>query len=281
MVSKKKRKGPPQMPNTKSKFEILPDGQHMHKVVTPYGTIVYTYKPEIMRSILSGIFTTMLGRAHFNKPLNFQRLFETLEDEPPYEYLFTRDPELLAEKELHSEHAANLLLNQASPLLIEASEQLIQEIIFRTLRELQEQGQYKLNSKISELLKSLTSDIIERVKIRVNAPTQGGSTPIWTPERKEAFLVVYEDAFKTLKDAKDIYKRNKRRKWKALILAEHPQLPDHFIDQLTTGKDAQPNVIAYAYAAEIFNVACSDYLSKVVADARRRRKENRTIKKDI
>jgi hypothetical protein len=283
MVGKKKRKAPPQMPNTKSKFEILSDGQHAHTVETPYGKIVYTYSPKILSGILAGIFTTLLGRAYYNRPLDFQKLLERPEDEPPYEYLFTKEPELLAEKEQHSKYAAELLWNQASRLLIEASEQLIQEVIFRTLREFQNQGKYKLNSGISELLKLLTSDIIERVKIRVNAPTQGGSKAKWTPERKEAFLVTYEKAYEALKRAKKIYGQNKELdNWRGMVSAVYPQLPEQIINLLPVkGKGSEPKVLALEYAAELFKVKYTEYLSDVVKDARRLRREERGIKKEI
>ena len=164
MVGKKKLRDLSQMPDTKSEFEIQPDGRHAHTVETPYGKIVYIYSRKTLSGIIAGIFTTLLGRAYYNRPLNFQKLLERPEDEPPYEYLFTLEPELLAEKVLHSKHAAELLWNQASRLLIESSEQLIQEVIFRTLSELHEQGKHKLNSRISELFKVLTADIIERAR---------------------------------------------------------------------------------------------------------------------
>jgi hypothetical protein len=280
VVSKKSRKAISPMPNTKSEFEVLPDGLHAHTVETPLGTIVYTYSPKIMSSILSGIFTTLLGRALYNKPLDFQRLIEIPEGEPPYLSLFIRDPDLLAEQEKHSEYAFELLQRQTPQLLTEASEQLIQEVIFRTLIEFKAQSQHQLNSKTSEVLKLLMDHIIERVKQRVNAPTAGGSNAVWTPERKEAFLVEYENACKTLKEAKRIYKQIKHSsKWKDMIAVGYPQLASHLIERLS-GKDAQPGILAYEHAAALFNVHCNEYLPKVVKDARRRRREHETLKAD-
>ena len=282
MAGKKRREAPAPMPNTKSRFEILPDGSHKHTVETPYGTIVYTYLPNSICSLIGGIFTTLLGRAYYNKPLNFQKLFERPENEPPYEYMFTQEPDLLAEKERYSKYASELLGQQASRLLTEASEQLMQEVIFRTLLEFQNQGQYKINSKFSDLLKSLTDEVIERVKLRVNAPSPGGSKAQWTPERKEAFLIVYENAYKILKDARTIYKQNKRRKWQKMILLEYPELPISLIKRLTTGKqDDQPGALAYEYAAKLFGVKFTSYIPEVVKDARKQRRESRTIKKKV
>lgn len=287
-MRKRTRKATSPVPNTKRKFEVLPDSSHKHTVETPYGTIVYTYVPETISSILRGIFTTLLGRVYYNKPLDFQRLIETPENEPPYRYLFTAEPSLLAEQEKHSEYAYELLQQQAPHLLVEASEQLIKEVIFRTLYELQDQSQYKLNSKISELLKLLTNDIIEGVKLRVNAPSQGGRNPEWTPERMESFLVIYEDALKTLKDAKRIYKQNKNTgkkgndKWKAMVAAAYPQLPDRFINLLESkGKTAEPHMLAYEYAAELFNVEFNEYVPKVLSEARKQRREKRTVKRVV
>jgi hypothetical protein len=283
MAGKKKREPRPQIPNTKSRLEILPDDQHAHTVETLYGTIVYTYSPKIMRGILGGIFTTLLGRAYYNKPLNLQKLFERPESEPPYEYLHNRYPELLAENEEYSEHAFKLLSEQASTLLIEASEQLIQEVIFRTLRELEEEGPDQLYSMIPELLKLLTSDIIERVKIRVNAPTRGGRKKIWTQKQKEAYLVVYEDACKAIKHAKKIYSQNqKSKKWKAMVLAAYPLLTNDIIDLLPgRGVNSQPGVLAHKYAAKLFNAKGREYLKQVVKTARKRRREKGTMKRAV
>jgi hypothetical protein len=232
-----------------------------------------------MSSILGGILTTLLGRAHYNKPLNLQKLLERHESEPPYEYLHNWYPELLAEHEEYSNHAFKLLSEQASTLLIEASEQLIQEVIFHTLCELEEEGPDHLYSMIPELLKSLTHDIVERVKIRVNAPTRGGRKKIWTQKRKEAYLVVYEDACKAIKHAKKIYRQNqKSKKWREMVLAAYPLLTDAIIDLLPgRGVNSQPRILAHKYAAKLFKVKGSEYLKKVVKTARRCRREKGTI----
>ena len=283
MAGKKRREAPAPMPNTKSRFEILPDDSHKHTVDTPYGTIVYTYSPKLMSSILAGIFTTLLGRAYYNKPLDFKRLLERPENEPPYEYLFTQEPELLAEKEKHSKYASDLLSRQASHLLIEASGQLMQEVIFRTLRELQDQGKYERRSKFSKLLEPLTKDIIERVKLRVDAPTRGGRKEVWTSDRKEAFLVTYENVCKALKHAKKIYRRNKDEKdWRGMITLVYPDLPSDLIDRLPVkNKISEPGVLAYEYAAKLFGVKSTEYLTEVVKGARKQRRENRIIKQKV
>jgi hypothetical protein len=275
MASKKKRKVPPKVLNTKSKFEILSDGRHSHTVKTPYGTIVYTYSPKILSGILAGMFTVLLGRAFFNHPLKIQQLIEMPENEPPYEYLFSpaEEPELLAQREQYTEYASELLWRQAPQLLIESSEQLIQEVVVRTIRELQDQAPSNLSPKLSELLKLLTTDILARMKLRVNARPQGGSTADWTPERKRAFLAEYENAHRILKNAKRIYRQNRNENWRAMIRVAYPQLPEDLIDKLPLkGKTSEPRVLAYEYAAATFNVECNDYLPKIVAAARKMRK---------
>lgn len=43
-------------------------------------------------------------------------------------------------------------------------------------------------------------------------------------------------------------------------------------------KNSEPHMLAYKYAAALFGVENNEYLSKVVKDARKQRRENRTIK---
>jgi hypothetical protein len=290
MVSKKKRQASEKLPASKSKFQVLPNGLNEHTVKTPYGTIVYTYSPSMLNGILRGILTKLLGRIYYGAPIEFNRLIESAEDEPPYRLIFNIDEEFSTAKEKYSTTAMALLKEQAPELLIEASEQLILEVIFRTLTESEELPSPIINSKSSQLLQLLIQHINQRVKQRVNARTPGGRDPEWTPERREAFLAQYETALIVFRDAKRIYRQNKRlvcpqntsapprEKWDAMVSIAHPELPDDLIKQLRSqSKNAEPSQLALEYSARIFNVEANDYLKKVLTRARRTRRTKQDI----
>jgi hypothetical protein len=281
MAGKRGRRAPQGLPSNKSSFKVLPNGTHEHTLQTPYGTIVYTYSPKILGGILRAIFTKLLGRVYYGSPLDFNDLFQSSEAEPPYRYIFYVDEEFSSAQEKYSADALTLLRDQASQSLIEASEQMILEVVFRSLSESKELTSSILNSKSSELLQLLIQHVNQRVKQRVNARPPGGREPDWTSQRCEAFLEQYEEALDAFRDARRIYRQNKhlgdprsnKEKWYELVNVAHPELPEELIKQLKDGgKNAEPGVLALEYSARVFNVPVNDYLKKVLTRARRARR---------
>lgn len=279
MVSKRKRQDSKKLPPSKSKFRILPNGLNEHTVKTPYGIIVYTYSPKIMDGVLRGILSKLLGRIYYGSPIEFDRLMEIAEDEPPYRLIFNINEEFSTAKEEYLTTALVLLEEQAPELLIEASEQLILEVIFRALAESAELTSSITDSKPSRLLHLLIQHINQRVKLRVNARLPGGRELEWTPERCEAFLTQYEIALEAFRDGRRIYRQNKhlvkrarksqKERWLELVNTLHPELPDELLMQLKKGgKNAEPNVLALEYSAKVFGVEASEYLKKVLIKAR-------------
>lgn len=211
MAGRRRRQTPQEQSLNKSNFKVLPNGSHEHTIQTPYGTIVYTYSPEILGGILRGIFTKLLGRVYYGSPLDFNNLFQGSDADPPYRYIFYIDEEFSSAQEKYSADALALLRAQASQLLMEASEQLILEVVFRSLSESKDLTSSILNTKSSELLQLLIQHVNQRVKQRVNARTPGGREPDWTPERCESFLAQYEVALDAFRDARRIYRQTKYR----------------------------------------------------------------------
>lgn len=276
MIKKGKKKKPESSTYTlpaSSQLDVLPDGSVLHTIKTLYATLTYSYLPKTMEAVLRGVFTELLGRLYFGKPIDLHGLIEISEEGQLYPSVFTAFPELSADKERYSQYAFDLLQRQVQQILIEISEQIIQEVLFRTLRELKGQDLYVTKPDMTKLLDVLLGDIEKRIKQRINArrPGEKERGSYWTPERSQKLLLTYEKTLQTFKSAKRIYKQNKDTKeWKDKVRNMHPEISkfiDKLPDSLTSAQD-----LTYEYLVELYKVSTPNYMKKILTEARKQRK---------
>ncbi|MBV8860029.1 MAG: hypothetical protein JOZ02_24065 [Acidobacteria bacterium] len=126
-----------------------------------------------------------------------------------------------------------------------------------------------------DLIQSIEKQaIIESLNLKVG---RGGSVGKWTPETRAEFLKLYNQILSQVKDAKRAYKDNqKRRNWPEIVKAAHPDLPDSVIKRLNL-QGIKPSDTALELSAIQFGVHGSEYLKRVLKEARREAEKARDI----
>jgi hypothetical protein len=258
-------------------FGIGPNGIHRHTIKTYYGQLFYLYFPEVIENQFRCIAGEFLWHVHHGQPLD--ELLAQIKEQAGAEFIdatVDMGQELSQECIQMADRAMALFKKGVQEMLAKSAEQYFVETLFRALREHNSQGSFVFNATETEMIKPIIRVFTKALKQRLEAPTAGGSEPEWTTKRQEAFLKQYELALATLKEAKRIYRQNKRSKqWNNIVKAAYPELPDDLIAQLGMGgKNAEPSRLALEYAAKLFGVEPSSYLEKVLASARRKMADN-------
>lgn len=257
-------------------FDITPEGVHAHVIKTYYGRLMYLYHPKLIENQFRCIASEFLLHVHHGRPLD--ELLAEIKEQAGTEFIdatVEMGQELSRECIQIADRAMTLFKKHVPKMLAESAEQYFVETLFRALRDHNNQGSFVFDATETEMIKPIIRVFTKALKQRLEAPTAGGSEPEWTTERQEAFLKQYESALAVMKEAKRIYRKNKRSKqWNNIVKAACPELPDDLIIQLRIGgKNAEPSRLALEYAARLFGVEPSSYLEKVLASARRARRK--------
>ncbi|MDT5060012.1 MAG: hypothetical protein QOH63_471 [Acidobacteriota bacterium] len=259
----------------KFKFKKRRDGIYVCLVSGLYGTNAYLYSPEELKKHLGGIITTFLWQIRNGAPIDSAAAFTSAATAPEKSTVIELqvDEKFLAEDELMVNRAMELYKQHLPKALAGAVDQHVEETVYRTLKESSGSGSFEFTSTERELINVLVQRASASLKRRVEARGRGGSEPEWTPERAEALLAAYEAGLQVLKDAKLVYKQNKHREdWKAQVKLAQKELPEHFIELLSSDKkNAEPSSLALTYAAEKMKVLPGEYLRKILTKARKAR----------
>jgi hypothetical protein len=257
----------------KFKFVKRQDGIYVCLVTGLYGTNTYLYSPEELKKHLGGIITSFLWQIRNGVPIDSAAasMSTAIAQEKPTAIELQVDEEFLAEDELLVNRAMELYKRHLPKALSGAMDQHVAETVYRALKEHSGKGSFEFTGTERELINILVQFASASLKRRVEARGRGGSEPEWTPERAEALLAAYEAGLQMFKDAKLVYKQNKHREdWKAQVKLAQKELPDHFIELLSSDKkNAEPSSLALTYAAKKMKVLPGEYLRKILTKARK------------
>ena len=136
-------------------------------------------------------------------------------------------------------HAASLLKEQIKRKLNESLMEILVEIEELTLRQVDDLSAAKAKEKTERIRR-----LVEKAqRERIPPPVRGGSEPDYDLSELAKH---YETVYSQWKDAKEIYKQNKKRKnWQAMVRAAHPFPPDYndLIERLAEHPDLSYEVI--------------------------------------
>lgn len=165
--------------------------------------------------------------------------------------------------EIRARKAYGIYLRQLADKLCEAVQELKHEAIAQALRE----ADYAEMSGVDFIGYALAAGD-GRKKLRMGAPS-AGRAPTWTRDTRAAFLQRYEELLREIKGAKKIYVTARGDKgWRGKAKRSHPRIPDSVIDKIPS-RAYKPSDLAREAAAAELGFPASEYLVKVLAEARR------------
>lgn len=182
-------------------------------------------------------------------------------------------------------HAGSLLKEQIKRKLDESLMEILVEIEELTLRQI---GNLSA-AKAKETTERIRLLVEETRRERIPPPVRGGSEPDYD---LSDLANQYETVYPQWKDAKEIYKQNKKRKsWQAMVkaahpflsrqhdlierLAEHPDLPERFMRRIDEkGFNNTPSHIALEHAARLCRVPPWHYTVRHLQEQRKALKKS-------
>lgn len=182
-------------------------------------------------------------------------------------------------------HAASLLKEHITKKLDESLMEVLVEIEELTLRQVDNLSAAKAKEKTDRIRLLVKKAQHERIP----PPTRGGSESDYDLSELANH---YETVYPQWRDAKKIYRQNKKRKnWQDMVkvaypflskhndlierLAEHPDLPDKFIQRIDEkGFNGTPSHIALEHAARLCKVPSWHYTVRHLQEQRKSLKKS-------
>lgn len=182
------------------------------------------------------------------------------------------------ERRLEVEACAKRALLTFAQQLEEKLDEAYDELIFESLAQIMREGIQGVEIDDPELMSE--SDMIqfalrtgeERKKRRLSAP-QRGAPRSWTRERRAEFLRLYERLYGQVKGAKRMFRGEASDKgWLDAVREAYPELPESVLAKLHLWGH-KPSDLAREAAAEVMGLPASEYLTRVLVEARREASE--------
>lgn len=169
-----------------------------------------------------------------------------------------------------SKLALGIFLEQLEEKLDEALDELTMEAIAQAMRD-EARGAAADDPELitdSEMFQFGLAAGQERRRRRLEPPPRG-PRPEWTPERRAQFLDLYEQMLRQVKGARGIYRGDQKgESWREKVAEAYPGLPASVAEKLPL-RGFKPSDLARAAAAELMGLTPSEYLTRVLVQARR------------